>query len=722
MQKIPLPESATLDGTSSRLRGYFFLKRQDHRISVIGGFILAVLTLSAGISVFVVMQRQAESLLSKSLGVSLQSNVRLFENRIDQALARTLVVTTRLNPIKNLQLLTSEPGNATGLRELQRIAKSFLQTGFTAMSFYDVRGHEVARAGHFSQKHDLRVPLKTKHRTYLLWDGQFILQTSVDLLDQQGRRIGTVKTEANLPQPTHTFSDIASIGETGEFAVCTTLADDAENMDCFLSRISGKVFKRFARVVKGEPLPMNYALNGETGIIIAKDYRREQVVAAYAPVGAFGLGMVIKIDQAELYQPVTEQLKFVLPLLAALVMVGMLLLNFLVKPLVRKLVDSERATRGANTLLRDSETRFTNIVNLAADAIISVDEDQRILIFNQGAERIFGYTAAEIVGQPLHRLLPAHLAEAHRAHVRRFATEPDAARDMNRRAEIHGRRKDGIEFPAEASISKVKQNGKIQFTVFLRDISERKKVEAEIHRLNADLERKVMERTAELQAANRELETFSYSVSHDLRAPLRAIDGFSQAVIEDYADKLGDQGREYLNRVRTATQHMGHLIVDLIKLARVTRAEMKREAVDLSALAGSVLASLQAGEPTRKVDWRIEPGLTASGDANLLRVVLDNLLGNSWKFTGKQASARIELGVVRQAGSEQAYFVRDNGVGFDMTYAGKLFGAFQRLHAMNEFPGSGIGLATVQRIIHRHGGRIWAEGATGKGATFYFTL
>ncbi len=255
-----------------------------------------------------------------------------------------------------------------------------------------------------------------------------------------------------------------------------------------------------------------------------------------------------------------------------------------------------------------------------------------------------------------------------------------------------------------------------------QDISEHKRATQEIHRLNADLERKVIERTAELQAANRELESFSYSVSHDLRAPLRAIDGFSQAVIEDYADRLDDRGRDYLDRVRTATQHMGHLIDDLIKLARVARAEMQREAVDLSELAGSVLASLQASEPARKVDWHIEPGLTALGDASLLRVVLDNLLGNAWKFTGKQASARIEFGVLRQAGSEQAYFVRDNGVGFDMTYAGKLFGAFQRLHAMSEFPGTGIGLATVQRIIHRHGGRVWAEGATGKGATFYFTL
>ena len=241
-------------------------------------------------------------------------------------------------------------------------------------------------------------------------------------------------------------------------------------------------------------------------------------------------------------------------------------------------------------------------------------------------------------------------------------------------------------------------------------------------RMKAELERQVAERTTELNAANKELEAFSYSVSHDLRAPLRSIDGFSQAVLEDYAGRLDDQGRDYLSRVRAATQHMGQLIDDLIKLARVARAEIKREAVDLSALAGEVLAELQKREPGRRVECHIEPGLAAEGDARLLRVVLDNLLGNAWKFTGRQPQPRIEFGATRGADGEPAFFVRDNGAGFDMTYAGKLFGAFQRLHTVHDFPGTGVGLATVQRIVHRHGGRVWAEGAVGKGATFYFTL
>ncbi len=232
---------------------------------------------------------------------------------------------------------------------------------------------------------------------------------------------------------------------------------------------------------------------------------------------------------------------------------------------------------------------------------------------------------------------------------------------------------------------------------------------------------KVQAANQQLKAANQELEAFSYSVSHDLRAPLRSIDGFSQALLEDYADRFDDQGRHYLARVRAGTQRMGELIDDLLQLSRVTRAEIRRETVDLSALANSVVADLKRAEPPRRVDVVIQPGLQTEGDAKLLRIALVNLLSNAWKFTGHQPAARIELGV-QDNGGERAFYVRDNGVGFDMAYAGKLFGAFQRLHAQGEFPGTGIGLATVQRIINRHGGRVWAEAAVNQGASFYFAL
>jgi light-regulated signal transduction histidine kinase (bacteriophytochrome) len=226
---------------------------------------------------------------------------------------------------------------------------------------------------------------------------------------------------------------------------------------------------------------------------------------------------------------------------------------------------------------------------------------------------------------------------------------------------------------------------------------------------------------AELTAANKELEAFSYSVSHDLRAPLRSIDGFSLALLEDYSEKLDDEGKNHLERVRVATQRMGALIDDLLNLSRVTRASIHLEKVDVSAVAAEVIEGLQKAQPERQVEIRVEQGLQATVDAHLLRIVLENLLGNAWKFTSKRALACIEFGKTSGNG-RAAFFVRDDGAGFDPAYADRLFGAFQRLHSVSEFPGTGIGLATVQRIIHRHGGRIWAESSAGQGATFYFTL
>ena len=244
----------------------------------------------------------------------------------------------------------------------------------------------------------------------------------------------------------------------------------------------------------------------------------------------------------------------------------------------------------------------------------------------------------------------------------------------------------------------------------VKDITERKQLEE-------DLKRK----TVELEALNKELESFSYSVSHDLRAPLRSIDGFSQALLEDYAENLNTQGKDYLQRVRTATQRMAEIIDALLELSRVIRSKIRLEQVDLSEMAQKIATEFQERQPERQVEFIITPGLIVNGDARLLQLVLENLLGNAWKFTGKQPEAKIEFGVSNSE-SESVYFVRDNGAGFDIAYADKLFSAFRRLHTADEFSGIGIGLATVKRIIHRHGGRVWAEGEVGKGAIFYFTL
>lgn len=373
----------------------------------------------------------------------------------------------------------------------------------------------------------------------------------------------------------------------------------------------------------------------------------------------------------------------------------------------------------AQQALAEGEARFAAMFNAISDAVVFADTERRVRLINPAVESMFGYSKDELIGRTT-ELLYAYPQDYRDQGRRQFRRDGGAGASLY---EILYKRKDGSLIWTETMGAQVKapDGNIIGYLGIIRDITERKHIEEELRNHREHLEELVEERTREYETANSELEAFSYSVSHDLRAPLRSIDGFSQVLLDDYGDKLDANGHQHLERVRLAAQRMSMLIDDLLKLSRVTRQEMHKKAVNLSALAQEVAAELAAREPEREVRMVVQPELTAHGDPQLLKVALDNLLENAWKYTSKKEVARIEFGLMECDG-ERRFFVRDNGAGFDMQYAHKLFQAFQRLHRANDFPGTGIGLATVARVIGRHGGRIWTESTLDEGATFYFTL
>jgi PAS domain S-box-containing protein len=352
--------------------------------------------------------------------------------------------------------------------------------------------------------------------------------------------------------------------------------------------------------------------------------------------------------------------------------------------------------------LRKAEEKFRSLLEAAPDAMIIVDANGSIVLVNVQAEKLFGYPRNELLGQSVEMLLPERQRHRHVGHRAEYLSGPEA-RSMGPELDLYGLRKDGTEFPIETRLGPIATEDGILVSSATRDITDRKRVETALRR------------------ANRELEAFSYSVAHDLRAPLRGMNGFAQILLDDYRDRLDTDAIDCIHKIMENTVRMGALIDALLSLARMTRSELRPVWTDLSALVRSVVARLAATHPERTVQVTVGDGLQARVDPALGRNLIENLMGNAWKYTSKSPEARIEFGAIEQDGS-RVFFVRDNGAGFNMDHAGKLFVPFQRLHSAREFPGTGIGLATSHRIVDSHGGRIWAEGDVNRGATFYFSL
>ncbi len=556
-----------------------------------------------------------------------------------------------------------------------------------------------------------------------------VVAISVPIRNNRGNATGILVLQIRVES---LFEWIKTLGTSpGEFIYVV----DSKGQLAFHSkyRDSGNIAN-----VSETPIVQKMRLGGNGVVVGFESREQEESIVAYAHVPAYGWGVVAQ-------QPTRASRAFAArdaQLRRLVTAYGLVLLLGTVAVFLTSRVAAARQRADAE-LLRN-RTIFENLFESLPGLYLVLTPDLKIAAVSDAYLKATMTKREEIVGRGLFDVFPDNPDDPGATGTANLRASLDRVRrtvaaDTMAIQKYDIRRPDGTFeerywSPINSPVLGVDQQVEYiihrveDVTDFVRQksqpVSTTAAMRARMEQMEAEIfqsTQKVQAANQQLKAANQELEAFSYSVSHDLRAPLRSIDGFSQALLEDYAGRLDDAGKNYLQRVRAAATRMGELIDDMLQLSRVTRAEIHRETVDLNALAGSVVADLRRAEPRRLVEVVIQPDLQTEGDAKLLRIALVNLLANAWKFTGKQPAARIELGS-QDNGGERAFYVRDNGAGFDMTYADKLFSAFQRLHAASEFPGTGIGLAIVQRIVHRHGGRVWAEGAVNQGATFYFAL
>ena len=459
-------------------------------------------------------------------------------------------------------------------------------------------------------------------------------------------------------------------------------------------------------------LPAALAVQGIEKPVFGKDYRGENVLAALKKIPDSPWFLISKIDLKEIRAPIV----FTEWLAAAAVIIFILFAGALTAFYwYKRDADYYRIQYALESEKKALEKHYSYLTKYANDIILLLDEETNFIEANEKACAVYGYTREELLKMK---------AEDVRADRYKSAVRNDIQKAIDANGVIYETmhvRKDGAEFPVEVSLKLIGVEGVKYFQAIIRDITEKRKAEEKILKINEELESRVKERTAQLEEANKYLESFSYSVSHDLRAPLRAIDGFSRILLEDHSNSLDSEAFRILNVVRKNTQDMGKLIDDLLRFSQVSRHELSITEINMGEMVKSVIGEIEAANFGRKLNFIVHDLKGARGDASVIKQALLNLLSNAVKFTGGKEAAVIEIGCKTEE-KENTYYVKDNGVGFDMQYKDKLFGVFQRLHSEKEFGGTGIGLALVERIISRHGGKVRAEGKTGEGATFYFTL
>ena len=448
-------------------------------------------------------------------------------------------------------------------------------------------------------------------------------------------------------------------------------------------------------------------------IIQSRNHEGPKNVIAFTPVGESGWAITAIVERNILYYPLVKALLWMMAGVLLLTLTGAIVMRRMMRPLAKEVVGH------AEQLLRYSEERFRGLVETTSDWIWEVDSEGRFTYASPMVKKLLGYEPQEVMDKTAFDLMPHEEAMRVREIFQRTVDKHEPLVNLEN-TNLH---KNGERVILETSgVPVIGDDGQLQgYRGVDRDITQRKRVEQELQAYRENLERLVAERTAALERSNRELESYSYSIAHDLRAPLRSVVAFSQIVLEDAGERLKDEQKYLLNRTIKAGKHLTELIDDILELSRITRGALQRQSVDLSSLSQDIADRLFDEYSSEKVDLHIEKNLIVKGDKQLLTVALENLLSNAWKYSSRAAYPRVEVGSMTENG-RRIYFIRDNGAGFDMNYVDKLFIPFQRLHPSGEYEGTGIGLATVQRVIQRHGGRVWAEGSEGQGATFFFSL